>query len=276
MSQNLITFVIPVRHYLNAKNWDQIKNNLSQTIGSIQNQTNDNWDCVIVANSGSDLPELPKKFEAIWVDFPPNPFYEKNKHELEKVHDYVRLDKGRRILTGMKARPNSEYLMVVDDDDFLNSSLVGYVEKNRGENGWYIDKGYVWPEGKNLLYECYFFDQLCGTSLIIRNELYAPQKINIQLDDHVIKERLGSHLLVKGWLKGIGFSLVPIPFFGAIYRIGNVNAHSQSSDIFTMFVKPHIRKLKIVEAFRAITYIRRLNKRIRQRFSVDNNYSTKS
>ncbi|GEA02404.1 hypothetical protein KUL17_13010 [Alteromonas sp. KUL17] len=135
MSQNLITFVIPVRHYLNAKNWDQIKNNLSQTIRSIQNQRSDNWDCVIVANRGSDLPAMPKGFEAILVDFPPNPFYEKDKHDIEKVHDYVRLDKGRRILTGMKARPNSEYLMVVDDDDFLNSSLVEYVEKIKEKTG---------------------------------------------------------------------------------------------------------------------------------------------
>ncbi|APD86965.1 hypothetical protein BM527_13205 [Alteromonas sp. Mex14] len=268
MSQNLITFVIPVRHYLNAKNWEQIRSNLSQTIKSIQNQTSDSWDCVIVANRGSDLPELPEKFEAIWVDFPPNPFYEKDKHDLTKVHDYVRLDKGRRILTGMKARQNSEYLMIVDDDDFLNSSLVEYVEKNRGENGWYINKGYVWPENTNLLYKCYFFDQLCGTSLIVKNELYETASICINNDLEIIKERFGSHIMVKSWLKSLNRSLQPLPIFGAIYRIGNINAHSQSKGIFNMFMLPHLRKREFWQFFLSLLNVKRCTQKVKSDFSI--------
>ena len=39
----LVTFIIPVRHQDNARDWSLLKANLDQTIASVSNQTNDDW-----------------------------------------------------------------------------------------------------------------------------------------------------------------------------------------------------------------------------------------
>jgi hypothetical protein len=158
--------------------------------------------------------------------------------------------------------------MVVDDDDFLNSSLVEYVEKNKGENGWYINKGYVWPENKNLLYKCYFFDQLCGTSLIVKNELYKADSVCIAHDIDIIKERFGSHLMVKTWLKNSKCSLKPLPVFGALYRIGNINAHSQSQGIFDIFMRPHLKRREYWQFFLSLLNVKPCTEKIKSDFSL--------
>ena len=69
---SLVTFIIPVRHQDNARDWSLLKANLVQTIASISNQTNDDWRGIIVANEGADLPDLPERFGVVRVIFPPN------------------------------------------------------------------------------------------------------------------------------------------------------------------------------------------------------------
>lgn len=76
----LVTFIIPVRHQENARDWSRLKANLTQTVASISNQTNGDWRGIIVANEGADLPDLPEKFSAVRVTFPPNDL-----HELERA-----------------------------------------------------------------------------------------------------------------------------------------------------------------------------------------------
>ncbi|HET8762813.1 MAG TPA: glycosyltransferase, partial [Gemmatimonadales bacterium] len=73
----LVSFVIPVRHQDNARDWAALKANLTQTIASISNQTHDDWRAIIVANEQADLPELPPGFEVERVTFPPNDMHER-------------------------------------------------------------------------------------------------------------------------------------------------------------------------------------------------------
>lgn len=268
MKNNLITFIIPVRHFLNAKDWGQIEKNLSSTALSLENQTSDNWRCVIVANKGSSIPNFSDKFSIVWVDFEPNPFFDKDSHSIEKVHDFVRLDKGKRVLAGMKSQLESKYYMIVDDDDFVNKDLVSFVEANPGQNGWFINKGYVWKENSNFVYKCFFFDQLCGTSLIVKNELYEPASLDFDKDQNDIKQRLGSHVMLKQLLAESGQNLLPLPFFGATYRIGNINAHSRSTNIFSTFILPNIKQGRYLQALRALSCIRYCTDKIRYSFRL--------
>ena len=76
---SLVTFIIPVRHQDNARNWSLLKANLAQTIASISNQTHDDWRGIIVANEGADLPDLPQRFSVERVSFPPNDMHERGK-----------------------------------------------------------------------------------------------------------------------------------------------------------------------------------------------------
>ena len=72
--KNVLTFVIPVRHPNNARNWHQVKQQLSETVLSISRQLDEGWKAVIVANQGADLPSVPEGFEVKRVDFEPNQF----------------------------------------------------------------------------------------------------------------------------------------------------------------------------------------------------------
>jgi len=58
----MLTFIVPVRHPENARDWTRVRQVLEQTAASIAGQESDEWSAVVVANSGSDLPPLPLRF----------------------------------------------------------------------------------------------------------------------------------------------------------------------------------------------------------------------
>ncbi|OLP45478.1 glycosyltransferase family 2 protein [Rhizobium oryziradicis] len=227
----LLTFIIPVRHPDNARDWGALCARLSQTIASIAAQTHDDWRCVIVANEGASLPPMPERFFVERVTFAPNPNYDLQRDNLEAGYDAVRLDKGRRILSGMLAASDSDYFMVVDDDDFVSARLVDYVAQHRGANGWKINLGFLWNEGGQLMMGYDNFAHFCGTSLIIRSDLYQLPSRFEDCSETFIKTMLGSHKRIADALAERGNALLSLPFRGAVYRIGHAGAHSKSGSI---------------------------------------------
>ncbi len=231
MNNCILTFIIPLRHPENSPDWPALKRRLAQTIRSIAGQDDVRWRAIIVANEGSDLPALPSNFELRQVRFPPNPMFERGENDLEVFRDSVRLDKGRRVLAGILEADRNGYTMVVDDDDFVSSQLTSYVAARGGENGWYVRDGYVWSDGGRLIYAYADFSQFCGTSHIIRTILYElPASVEEAHPDY-IRKIFGSHVFIREYLSARGAPLKPLPFMGAIYRVGHPGAHSKSSGL---------------------------------------------
>jgi hypothetical protein len=231
-----LTFVIPVRHQANAKDWPRLRANLTQTIASIAAQTNANWRAVIVANEGAELPDVSERFDIVRVDFPPNAMYELQGNDREAFHEAVRLDKGRRILKGMLHARETDFFMIVDDDDFVHHGLVEFVSRHSHANGWKVREGYVWGDGGNLLLVHHDFSNFCGTSLIIRSDLYDLPLRYEDASDEYIKTMLGSHVKIARVLAEHGTPLADLPFRGAVYRIGHVGSHSQSAGFVRSYV----------------------------------------
>jgi hypothetical protein len=232
--QAVLTFIIPVRHPDNTKNWAQLRQRLQKTAASVAQQTRPDWRAVVVSNVSTDLPRLPPGFEVCWVDFPPNPLYERQGDDLEAFYEAVRFDKGRRILAGMLHVDSTCYFMVVDDDDFISNRLTEFVAAAPHANGWYIRDGYVWSGGK-WLYLHNDFSNYCGTSHIIRADLlHMPSSLDVASDAY-IRRTLGSHLFIERDLAASGTPLAPLPFPGAIYRTGHIGSHSRSTAIFRHF-----------------------------------------
>ncbi|WP_054310537.1 hypothetical protein [Mesorhizobium sp. 1M-11] len=232
---SLVTFIIPVRHQDNARDWGLLKANLTQTVASISNQTNGDWQGIIVANEGADLPDLPAGFSVVRVTFPPNVLHEIDKANVEDVYDAFRADKGRRVLMGMLAARDSGFFMIVDDDDFVSARIVEHVAENRGANGWTIDKGYIWDDGGKILLGYDDFSHLCGTSLIIRAALYSlPERFEDASLDW-IKSMLGSHVRIADILANNGTPLAPLPFRGAVYRVGHAGSHSKAPSLLVKY-----------------------------------------
>ena len=62
---DILTFIIPIRHQANAKDWGALKANLVQTMRSIAGQSDPRWRGFVVANNGADLPPLPRGFSVV-------------------------------------------------------------------------------------------------------------------------------------------------------------------------------------------------------------------
>ncbi|WP_157014534.1 galactosyl transferase [Mesorhizobium xinjiangense] len=231
----LLTFIVPVRHQDNARDWDLLRTNLAQTVRSISNQTNGDWRGLVVANQGADLPDLPDGFDVVRVDFPPNDMHEMGAASLDEVYEAFRADKGRRVLMGMLAAPDSRYFMIVDDDDFVSSRIVQHVADDPEANGWTIERGYIWDDGGKILLEYDGFDRVCGTSLIVRADLYGvPDRFEDASLDW-IKSMLGSHVRIADILAERGTPLAALPFPGAVYRVAHKGSHSQAPSLLVKY-----------------------------------------
>lgn len=234
-----ITFIIPVRHQENAKDWAALKANLTQTVASIAGQTYPSWRAVIVANYGADLPKVPSKFEIVRVDFPPNELHEQRGADKDVFYEAFRVDKGRRVLKGMLAVPDSRFFMIVDDDDLVSNRIAEFAAANPSCPGWTVSRGYSWSANGRLLFDLPDFHHYCGTSLIIRSDLYSLPERFEDASIEFVTTKLGGHRRIVEILAEQGTPLQPLPFHGAIYRIGHAGAHSGSSDVLGMyFLKP--------------------------------------
>jgi hypothetical protein len=262
----LLTFIIPVRHQDNAKDWNALKARLSQTAASIAGQTHGDWRAVIVANEGADLPTLPAQFSIERVTFPPNQLHDMASANHELVYEAFRLDKGRRVLSGMLAARDSRFFMISDDDDFVSSGIVEHISRNPNANGWKIEKGYFWSEDAGFLLQTSDFANLCGTSLIVRSDLYGLPATAAQANETFIKSMLGSHVRIGGILAERGTPLGSLPFRGAIYRVGHSGAHSKSSGLLQtyFFNKSMIRHPR--QLLHNLSRVRPLGKALRREF----------
>jgi hypothetical protein len=242
-AETLLTFVIPLRHPQNSPDWAALKGRLAETLRSIAAQDDGRWRAIVVANRGAELPELPSQCLVKEVDFPPNPLFVRGDHDLEAFRDACRLDKGRRVLAGIAAAGPNGYIMVVDDDDFVSRRLTSFVAERAGENGWYVEKGYLWGDGGRFVYPYADFSSFCGTSHIVRADLYGVLPGASTPEEAQIRRLFGSHVFIREHLAARGRPLAPLPFIGAVYRIGHAGAHSRSRGLFReVFLKREVLK----------------------------------
>lgn len=242
-----LTFLIPVRHPDNSPDWSRLKANLAQTVASIAAQTSGDWRGIIIANEGADLPALPERFSVERVTFSPNLRHDKGSGSPDEFLDAFRMDKGRRVLKGMLRARQSRFFMIADDDDFVSARLAEFVTAHPDANGWTIDRGYVWDDGGKLLYQHPQLNHVCGTTLIVRSDLYdLPADFDSATPDY-IKTMLGSHRRIATLLSERGTPLASLPFPGAIYRVGHSGSHSQTPSILKQYVfnsgtfrRPHL------------------------------------
>jgi hypothetical protein len=262
----MLTFLIPVRHPNNSPDWSRLKVNLEQTIASIAGQNHDDWRAVIIANEGSDLPALPERFEVEAVDFSPNVLHDRNSASRDDVLDAFRIDKGRRVLKGMLRARDSRFFMIVDDDDFVSARLARFVADHPDANGWKVDLGYVWDDGGKLLLQHNEFNRLCGTSLIIRADLYdLPQRFEDASPDY-IKDMLGGHRRIADIVARQHKPLAPLPFRGAIYRVGHSGSHSRTPRILRKyFLNPESIR-RPLQWLSDLGHLRFVNAEIRREF----------
>ncbi len=261
-----LIFVIPVQHQDAIPDVALQKRYLAQTLTSIAAQTVPDWECVIVANTGADLPDLPPGCRVRFVDLP-RAHLPDRATRLEAYYDAIRNDKGQRIYAGMHDAAPESHIMAVDSDDFVNRRLAELVLANRGTPGWNLEQGYVWSGGS----WCYLqpdFHQMCGTSHIIRRDLYGVLERAGQIDIDAVKRRLGSHIFIHHDLAAAGQPLPPLPFPGAVYRIGNSQSASGTGKLFGAMTPPRRFVRHPLSSARRLLRYRRVTTTLRNEFSL--------
>ena len=232
----ILSFVIPVAHPDNVRDWPTLRDKLAATVRSIQAQSDPAWKAVIVAQNGVDLPELPAQFVVERVTFPPNPYFQRSRAQMTEYLNAVRIDKGRRLLAGILRLQPRAHIMLVDADDFISNRIVEYVAKYPEANGWVVDQGYGWQDGGRLMYLSSDFHNHCGTSHIVRADLYRLPEGQQDATDDYVSLMLGSHRYIDEYLREQGTPLAELPFPGAIYRIGQAESHSHSPGVIAKFL----------------------------------------
>jgi hypothetical protein len=122
--------------------------------------------------------------------------------------------------------------MFVDDDDFLSNRLTAFVEQHPDAAGWTFTDGWrVNVERRAVRAHHGDFHLQCGSSHIVRTDLLpqvpADARTQEQLYEAVgdrLERWLGSHMRIHEDL-----DLPPLPFPGALYRVGQAEAHSGNS-----------------------------------------------
>lgn len=214
MGDGSLTFVVPVRDPLGVKNWVAVTSLIGATFASLDQA---GGRVVVAATRGTALPPLPSGARLVELNVPYTPL---PLEEGAARHAAVRRDKGARIIAGLVAEQPQGHVMVVDYDDFVSRRLANLPKLQPDCPGWFVDSGYVFDGGKRVMQHLTGFHRMCGTSLLVRADLLRIPQSSADIDSAFVDRSLGSHVYLKDDLAEAGTPLEPVPFPGAVYRVG--------------------------------------------------------
>ncbi|OZG73423.1 hypothetical protein BTA51_10380 [Hahella sp. CCB-MM4] len=163
--------VIPLKSKQVSRNWQVTCESLKKTVGSLLNQTNTNFDFIVV---GHECPDLLKDmswqgkpvFHSITEIAPPN-------FEGVTQDDYTK-DKNSKIAKGimlLKERNEEvEYWFPLDADDLVSKQLVSTIDSLPAVAGMILDGGFLFYNRQNRILPCSQLSQYCGSTGIIADQ----------------------------------------------------------------------------------------------------------
>lgn len=221
----MIIFLTTVRHPLNSFNYRKVEALLERMMLSVCNQTSSDFRLVIVCNQVPNFSFVPSKVDFVLVDFPP-PSHQKGANlDINACWK----DKGTKKFIGLlHARQYSpEYVMFVDADDLVSNRIAEYVNSHTQENGWFLDKGYIYGDGGVLVRWTNEFHMKCGSSHIINWELLnvpshlpnqlSQEEVLAKVDPNFFKKVLSIHRETLNYYMGLGLPTKPLPFPAGIW-----------------------------------------------------------
>lgn len=215
----MLVFIIPVKSPAISPNWSLFSKLFERCIKSVCSQTSSDFKVIVVCNEKPKTSFDSPYIDYVIVDFPPP--------GSEQVSTLIGLqspkesDKAKKILAGLKYAEKylPTHTMVVDADDCISRDLAKFVEQNPDGDGWFIQKGYVYKEGKKYIYlNRKNFNHLCGTSIIVKTKWSKQLIIDGNFYDHCADSLAN------------GIELEPLPFAGAVYSIENQENYRMTAE----------------------------------------------
>ncbi|MGN7977333.1 hypothetical protein ACTJJ4_07135 [Microbacterium sp. 22195] len=229
MTATALAFVTSLRHPHNSRDYRAVEEQFAAGLASWMRQTSPRFAVIVVANRRPPLADDPR-IRFVQVDFPPPSNVAGPRTGLAAV---VR-DKGTKLAVGLAAARDAgaRHVMFVDDDDFVSNRLAAFVAQHPDAAGWTFTDGWrINVERRALRAHHGDFHLQCGSSHIVRTDLLpevpagAPtqEQLYAALGDR-LERWLGSHMHIHDDIE-----LAPLPFPGALYRVGQAEAHSGNS-----------------------------------------------
>lgn len=180
----MLVFISAIKHPHNSADYNRVEELLHQTVKNLCDQTVDSFKLVIVCNQ---IPSWQKEFDGVvhFVKCHMSPItnVKSNRVGLDIGH----LDKGIKLACAIHyaQKFDPKYVMVFDGDDFVSNEVAAYVDNHEG-NGWYVKYGFVFDHSTNGLKESQSFQNICGTSAIIRNDLFFKKNSHVQVCQRLV------------------------------------------------------------------------------------------
>jgi hypothetical protein len=244
-----IVFLIPMASARVVKDWHLACAYFKQTLASVFNSTAGNYCVVVVGHEAPDFP-LPQdpRFKFLSLNHPlPS---QENGYWIAAIKDKrIKLEAAWNYA---KSKWNPHYVMKVDWDDLVSSRLVGWLNTASEAAGYCIRHGWVWnSRSRYIMTYSELFDLVCGTCLIIRNDLADSKGPFLNSMDGAQLDGLGkgveaadnrtlvpgagtgslllndSHGRAEAQFRYLGHQLATVPFRAAVYRVQVPNSVSQ-------------------------------------------------
>jgi len=285
--QATLTFIIPVISKEITDRWEVVYANLKKTLASVENQTNSNWRALIVSQTKPDVEYIEDKIIYVPAGFKPARKYPTNiklsAREIALCRRVNDLDRMRKLRVAAAAlhKYRTDFVMILEADDFVSNRLCEFVAADKEANGWSIEQGYTWNGKSNYVHRTNRLTAVCGSSSIVKvfYEL-LPKEMSIDVDpttlnlfssgcpflDHV-------HSEMRESMAQAGQPMQPLPFPGAIYHKGhglNLSVQYCDEDIV-----PHLPLIVRIRrcARRLFLYPRRRENRVYLTESIKSEFS---
>ncbi|MGQ4664786.1 hypothetical protein AB3Z07_11215 [Metabacillus halosaccharovorans] len=215
-----IAFAISLKSKKSSRNWKRVEKNLSTTLKTIFNNTDQNYRVIIAGHKKPDIEELlHEKVTWIRVKFAPP--------KSPKGFFWDKIRKRKVIGTYLRKIGYSGYFMPVDADDWIHYKFVEYIRSCPISDAYIFNKGFMVNIFKKELWMRSRFYGGCGTSQVFyfRNEEFPLTTKKTDIRKSNFRVVIKHHGRVLKHLRNMkkNYSLVNIPLLTWVLAHGDNN-----------------------------------------------------
>lgn len=169
----MFVFVISLRHYANANNFEKVEQLLTYTLQSLCGQSYRDFKIVVVCNKQPNVTYQDERIVYHIVDFAPPS--DKKASALESKPKFK--DKGTKYLSGLllAKKWNPKYVFIFDADDWLNKDVLKAIDAGSDYPIWYVNQGYMVSYPNKDFRKISGFNRYCGSSYVYDYQFLMSQ-----------------------------------------------------------------------------------------------------
>ena len=226
----MLHFVIPLGSRQGSGNWPRVCQLLEHTLRSACSQLHSECAALVTCHDKPEGIHVPDNCRIVQVPFAAPALSANDDLGTDAALFAMHSDKGRKLIYGLQLVRSvaDSYVMFLDADDLVSNRLAAHVAAHAGQNGWFIDRGYMMKSGSRWVYPRRRFYEECGSAYILRSDLAPfpePPDYGKDLNDYYIR-RYVVHAYVGDNMREAGHPLEPLPFYGAVYVRSGINMYA--------------------------------------------------